>query len=343
MQWNPLKEILKAGGPYATLKAIARDKPLQTLIKAKIQKTQLHIARQSKTGAFWTISFTLRGEELRAYEPLHISVDFEDPISLNADLGYKSAEQRAKYDVVDIPQGNRLMTLLMKGNEVYFNFLNTRGQETAAKFSLRGLSAALLWIDDQQNRLKSPRKIGIITTATTNPQNTPPSQFTSGNTRVSAPQKLPRAIAKLHFADGECEPLDKAPLVNFGFESAALDKNIKLFLVPCFAAAYNVVTRAYVMDARYKDKTQMLLFAEYSDELGWTGTNSLLNVDYDAKAKSLSAFAKARGLGDCGSTSLYQWQQYAFKMLEYRYWGKCDGTRLAEDWPLIYRSSNGKK
>jgi Protein of unknown function (DUF1176) len=296
---------------------------------------RLEIARKRGRDSFWTLSFVVIDDEPRTYEPLHVSVDFEQPLQLEPDEDYQPGTQANTYVITGVAQGNILMSLFARGNDTFFNFLNTKGQETGARFSLRGLSATLLWIDDQQKRLKSPRTIGVTKTASTGTQTPAPNAYTSGNTTVLAPDKMPPALAKLHFVDGECDAMERPPLSDFGFETARLDEDNRLFLIPCRAAAYNIVYRIYLKSSN-TDRPRQLLFADYSNDLGWTGTRDLMNISYDAKTKSLSAYAKARGLGDCGSTSIYRWQQYAFKLVEYRNWEKCDGTRQAQDWPVIY-------
>ncbi len=299
---------------------------------------RLEIGRKRGRDNFWTISFVINGDEPRTYEPFHISVDFEKPLNLEPDEDYKNSDQANTFDIIGVNQGNTLMKLFAGGNETYFNFLNAKGQETAAKFSLNGLTATLLWIDDQQSRLNSPRTIGDFKTVSADGKTTTANPYTSGNTIVQAPGKMPPAIAKLHFNDGTCTSMERAPLSDFGFETAQLDKANKLYLIPCFAAAYNVVYRVYITASNADDPRQ-LFFANFSDEMGWGGTGELLNSSFDAKTKTLSAFAKGRGLGDCGSTSIHRWKDYGFKLVEYRYWGKCDGTRQAEDWPVIYSAA----
>lgn len=298
---------------------------------------RLELARKRGRNTFWTVSFIIIGDAPRAFEPFHISVDFEEPLTLQADEDFRKGIEANAYDISAIAPANTLMRLFASGNETIFNYLNSRGQETAARFSLKGFQATLLWIDDRQGRLNSPRTTGLASAATAQNNTQNPGTFTSGNTTVLAPDKLPPAIAKIHFTDGECDTNERVPLANFGFETARIDKDNTLFLVPCYAAAYNVVYRTYLTSTSPPTPRQ-LLFAQYSDELGWTGTGELMNLSYDAKTKSLLALSKSRGLGDCGSSARYQWNAYAFKMIEYRYWSACDGTRLPKDWPVIYRA-----
>jgi len=301
---------------------------------------RLEIARKSGRNTFWTISFVIIGDEPRTYEPFHVSVDFEPPLQIEPDEDYQSSTQANTYDIISTPRGNRLMALFARGNQTFFNFLNTRGQETAARFSLKGFQASLLWIDEQQNRLQSARLTGDVATASTVVDAEKANPFTSGGSTVLSPDRIPPAIGKLHFADGECNAAERPPLEGFGFETAQVDKGNTLYLIPCFAGAYNIVYRVYVKP--FNDTARQLLFARYTDETGWTGSKGLMNISFDAKTRTLAAFSKARGLGDCGGTSQYRWSGYAFKMMQYRYWGKCDGTRLPEDWPIIYPAEKRK-
>ena len=39
---------------------------------------------------------------------------------------------------------------------------------------------------------------------------------------------------------------------------------------------------------------------------------------------------------DCGAVGTYQWSEYGFRLMRLRYWGKCDGTKMPEEWPVIY-------
>ncbi len=295
---------------------------------------RLEIARKSGRNTFWTISFVITGDQPRTYEPFHVSVDFEPPLQIEPDDDYQVSTQANTYDIISTPGGNRLMALFARGNQTFFNFLNTRGQEKAAQFSLGGFQASLLWIDEQQNRLQSARLTGDVQTASDQAGTGQANPFTSGGSTVLSPDRIPPAIGKLHFADGECNAAERPPLEGFGFETAQVDKDNTLYLIPCFTGAYNIVYRVYLKP--FNDTARQLLFARYSDETGWTGSKDLMNISYDAKTRTLAAFSKARGLGDCGSTSQYRWKDRTFKMIEYRYWGKCDGTRLPGDWPLIY-------
>jgi len=122
-----------------------------------------------------------------------------------------------------------------------------------------------------------------------------------------------------------------------------LDANRTLYLLACSSGAYNTVFRIYIYDRRYPDEAVPELFAAYSSNRGWYGKRSLINVDYDPKTRTISAFEKGRGLGDCGSLERYKWTADGLRLVSYRYWGRCNGSRMPRDWPEIYRYGENKK
>jgi len=153
---------------------------------------------------------------------------------------------------------------------------------------------------------------------------------------AAAPITVPGPVDKLMRADKECFDYD-AHHLKVARTAAKLGKNQTLYLLPCFTGAYNTIYRVYVFDKRYPDELKRSVFAGFSDESGWYGQDQLINAHYDAKTKILSAFEKGRGLGDCGAIPEYTWIEYGWRMMSYRYWGKCDGTHMPEDWPVICR------
>ncbi len=153
---------------------------------------------------------------------------------------------------------------------------------------------------------------------------------------TAAPVAVPEPVDRLMRADKECQDYD-ANHLREARVAAKLGKDQMLYLLPCFTGAYNMIYRVFVFDKRYPDELKRSVFAGFSDETGWFGQDQLINAEYDAKTKILSAFEKGRGLGDCGAVPEYKWIEYNWRMVRYRYWGKCDGSRMPEDWPVIYR------
>ena len=84
---------------------------------------------------------------------------------------------------------------------------------------------------------------------------------------------------------------------------ARLSVTVRIAAVPCVRGAYNF--RLYRVETGEIGGIQTLYFADYTDSHGWSGTDILFNIDLDDTGR-LSAFAKGRGLGDCGSFGLWQ-------------------------------------
>lgn len=123
---------------------------------------------------------------------------------------------------------------------------------------------------------------------------------------------------------------------------ATLDANTRLHFIPCQLAAYNMAVK--VILERRDDESDIstwdtLSFARYSDELGWSASDTLTNADFDADTGRLTEFDKGRGIGDCGSVGTWIWTGYAFAMTEYAYEGECRG-RLPEEWPVIFKRAS---
>jgi hypothetical protein len=152
---------------------------------------------------------------------------------------------------------------------------------------------------------------------------------------LAAPVTVPEPVDKLMRTDKECIDYNASHLKEARF-AAKLGGDQMLYLLPCFTGAYNVIYRVFVFDKRYPTELKRSVFAGFSDESGWFGQDQLINAHYDTKTKILSAFEKGRGLGDCGAIPQYKWIEYGWRMVSYRYWGKCDGTRMPKDWPVIF-------
>ncbi len=94
----------------------------------------------------------------------------------------------------------------------------------------------MLWIDDQQDAVGSPRTAGYA-----------PVDQQRAFALPKPTKEIPQAIADLHFAGDVCdfEPID---VDGAGWEAMQLDQDRTLFSLPCSAGAYNLLSRFYVWD-----------------------------------------------------------------------------------------------
>jgi hypothetical protein len=197
-----------------------------------------------------------------------------------------------------------VMDRFMPGTAATVDFTDTAQQPKQAAFSLAGLTAALIWIDEQQGRLGSER------VASAPPHGLVP--IYAGET--TAPD-VPFALLDRHRADPDCEPLEE--LAN-GRDIVVddLTDGYTLYLLPCQSGAYNFGQKVYVGAAG--DYFDPQYFADYQSGVGWTGSPYLWNADYDRETNTVYTFAKARGIGDCGTQAHWQWNGYLFQLMEMR-------------------------
>jgi len=218
------------------------------------------------------------------------------------------------------PLGKKAQTVLdqmVPGSALTIDYQDQAGTARQADISLAGLAAALLWIDEQQSRLGSER----VTAE-------PPSGKTRLTTRDPAP--VSDALLARHAAGTDCEPLSE--LVNGeDIQSYRLDADHSLHMIPCWSGAYNFSYAVYIEDAY---GTEQAYFASYSDDMGWGGKAALVNAWFDPEDNTLGEFSKGRGIGDCGTSALWQWNERGFKLLEYRARSECEGDPGA--FPLVY-------
>jgi Protein of unknown function (DUF1176) len=191
--------------------------------------------------------------------------------------------------------------------------------------SLKGASAALLYMDEKQRRAGT-------TTALVRPGTRrlagppPPLPVVTARPLSSArPLALGAAgVAALRGRHGctidEVGGPDEA-------ESAALGPTETLLLLACGSGAYNVSYVPFVL-RRGRGGVEAEL-ASFDFKPGWwaeEGKPMLINAGWDPKEGLLSSLAKGRGLGDCGTSSSYAWDGRSFRLVEQAEMGECRGS-----------------
>lgn len=222
----------------------------------------------------------------------------------------------------------RIFPALRKGKEVTVGFTAQEGRQTV-RFSLSGLAAVLLWIDDQQGRIGYSDQVAGA-------------EATVASETITDLRSLPPALYDLLQVTPDCSPEDNEYMERIGVSRDRPDAETELYAVPCWSAAYNTIERYFTISTADGTLTP-LLFAEYSDDTGWRGTAEMINSAYDPAARQLSSFVKARGLGDCGGSGRWRWEDHMFKMMEYRFQGECGGEATADPqrWPVVYQAREG--
>lgn len=221
---------------------------------------------------------------------------------------------------------------------------------------IAGSSAALLWIDERQGRLDTP-------TALVRKGNKPASSVfaapalplvvaapaidQAGFKTVKDPEDpmgrdnaTPPAALEALPAVKTCRA-DTAfnPYLQRIVTAARLDANTELWGIPCDGGAYNF-SYAYFLTAPGGANARPVAFPMQDGGPARTAeghSDLLVNPEYDPKTRTLSAFAKARGMGDCGVAQTWTWTGQAFVLSREQVMQDCWG--MASDfWPTTYRS-----
>ena len=265
-------------------------------------------------------------------------VDLSQPIGLKVDNGptrtaqpgrdYRMDTGMDRITLVDPGLASGLLPDLIAGGQLVLFVATPAGGTSRLPFSLSGLSASLLWIDEQQDRVGEPRIAQVPTGDVGDDIPRPPVE---GGTVTGG---LPEMVLARHSVS-DCEPATAEFLELIPPVSARLSQTATVHAVPCTRGAYNVTYRLYLVETGEIGGIQPLYFVEYSERFGWSGTDILFNVDIDAATGTLSAFAKGRGLGDCGSAGTWRWRDYAFALIRFVHQEDCNGTPPG-DWPVIF-------
>lgn len=201
--------------------------------------------------------------------------------------------------------------------------------------SLRGVVAALLYMDDRQGRAKSETALIAVgnrpATSLTPP---PPIPFIPSKARPNGPRfKLSaKDIAALQ-ARTSC---DAEPGVSDVYEAYLLNGSTWLALVPCGSGAYNFLSVPVLVNRSIGRRMKVATFDFAPGFTEASGPPMLVNADWDAATGQLSSFAKGRGLGDCGSAETYTWDGSKFRLLSKIAMEECRGVI---DWIPVWQAT----
>jgi hypothetical protein len=272
---------------------------------------------------YWEVHFDAMGGPVPdQWSDFKVSVDGTDRLTFTPPTQIGAYGQDHDFYLLG-DTAQTLMDRMTPGSALSVEFNDAGAAAQSADFSLEGLTAALIWIDEQQHRLGSERVASA-----------PPSGLVPVYAGETAPD-IPLALLDRHRADPDCQPFED--LAN-GRDIVVddLTDGYTVYLLPCHSGAYNFAQKVYVGASDYFDPQY---FADYQPGMGWIGTPYLWNADYDPETNTVYTFAKARGVGDCGTQAHWQWNGYLFQLMEMRA-RECtddiDPDAEMPEFPIIY-------
>lgn len=278
------------------------------------------VARTGSSGSKWTLSVYTLAQNPSQFGPTSIRIAGQRPLRLVASRDFASTPKSNEFYFVNSAILQPLFRRMIESRRAFVSF-NAQDRETIdASYSLKGLFEALLWIDEQQDRVGSRREAG------------PPTKRESIKPVETAKTVDARSLALQKHEDTKNQ--DVCTIEQSAQQKLyKLNKTKTLVLVQCGNGPVNFTSRAFLKDLETQ-KSTLLLWAIYSSKGAWQGTDLLSNVIYDPDNARLSMQNKGRELGDCGSAATWIWQGSRFKLHEFFEKETCDGKK--GDWPRIF-------
>lgn len=267
-----------------------------------------------------------RGPEAMARPTITINADYKAATAIVIDGKRQPFRLTADKDAVltvDRTQSAALIAAMLPGKTMAV--IDASGKQVGTP-SLSGLSAALLYMDEQQRRIgtvtalvrKGPKPASAVPPTPAFPI------IVSPKPPKLLPRKLTAADVRREIRELQCETSETSEQTTY----ARLDARTTLAILPfpCGNGAYNYFAYALLIDNAGKVRP-----ARFDAEPGMGGESSvigseLVNGDWDAEKRLITTYSKGRGLGDCGASSKFAWDGQRFRLVELQEMGACRGS-----------------
>jgi Protein of unknown function (DUF1176) len=284
-------------------------------------------------------------------EKTRVVLAFDDPALRGLPSG-PVAPERNDDDygrvVIDDPAGvDTLVAGMRKAQTLVVRRIDPPGgaksDPETSEISLSGAVAALLWIDEQQQRLGTTtafiRRGDKPVSSIPPPPKAPVVRAAKAPPADAAPRPLPPNEARMLTAKARalCDD-DKRTALD---ETYRLGRDTSLygFSCPGNSGAYNY---SFVFMIVLDGKPQAARPVKFADPAG-TGAKTApedvlaINPGFDRSSLTLSTFNKGRGLGDCGEAAEWVFDGQTFQLSLRRVMPHCKGVPQG-DWPVYFRA-----
>ena len=162
---------------------------------------------------------------------------------------------------------SELLTSMIRGSSLTLGLDVTSEDEFDDAFSLEGVSAALLWIDEAQHKIGAPR---VASTPQNLPEISPEvrqiQQLFAPESATESLKTLPPAVLALRREDKTCDPLPTAGSEDDqGYGMQWLSADQVMFMVACVPTAAEPINRYIVATAPGFSNARVLDFQVWDD------------------------------------------------------------------------------
>ncbi len=280
------------------------------------------------------VAFGLR---LRALSP-----DLSLPLVLRVDggpkLSFHPGEQFGLYgsedDIYLTKPGlaGRILAA-MRGGAHLRVFAASTGAESEATFPLDGFADALNALASAGGTSTQELRIDAPDLAPADRALSPPVAGGIGA------RGLPAMLIARHEAQSDCEDLTSGQVAQAEPIVGRLSATASLYALPCAVSDGDTTYRLYVLETGEIGGIQTLYFARHDAAFGWTGTDTLKNVRFDAQTATLTSLSTGRTQTDCGHFARWQWRGFAFALIEARRRITCRDSQDPKDWRRVDTSN----
>lgn len=148
------------------------------------------------------------------------------------------------------------------------------------------------------------------------------------------PNQIPPAV----FAEAEKRFDCRADVMNQGVTAFRVLADKAIWEIPCDLFAYNTSSVFIYVPI---DRPEEFRFLDFQAPPGRTRDDPhvLINAEWNARAHTVTSFAKGRGLGDCGTYEVHKLIDDRFQLVEFREKKDCDGIATPPaQYKLVYRA-----
>lgn len=286
-------------------------------------------------------------------ENTRVSLAFDDPALPGLPAGEVTLDKTdSSFDrvvIADPAAVDTLIASLRKAKALAVRRIDPPGgaksDPETSHISLSGAVAALLWIDEQQQRLgtttafirRGDRPVSSIAPPPPAPVVHAAKPPAAGAAPAALPPKDLKALTgmarKLCDDDERTEHEDASRL--------APDVSLHSFSCPGMSGAYNHASVFLIVPDGRPQAATPVKFA-YPAAVAGTSASKVaevqaINASFDQGTLTISTFNKGRGLGDCGQSEEWVFDGRAFQLVLLRSMPQCKGVE-SDDWPVHYRA-----
>nr|BAT28638.1 hypothetical protein precursor [Aureimonas frigidaquae] len=287
--------------------------------EAAAQIAYIKVQRGASASATPAISVVIFSDDARQKARVGLTISGGHTTLPLDEMTLNGADNYLRGDVgPDVSEG--FLVALLSGQDLD---LQIDGESEPVPVSLRGMSAALRYMDAEQSRAGGVTALVAKGSKPSSAVPTPPQiaplvgqMLTDVGAVAATPKGLP--------ARGDGCP-DEAQAQEY----KAGDGQI-VFGICRFLAAYNAGTEFWTVDGGVP---RQFHFPVTGGDV--YDVDGLINAGLDDNGLTMTEFAQGRGLGDCGRTSSWAFTGTSFQRVALTEMSECRGVSI-DDWPNLY-------